>query len=84
MVRQARRASGLRLLLTDQQDGAMSTLMGIPPNNHTATTDDQTDAPEHEAEEVCLLHFQGHSKKLIPSFDAFVKGDTDAEVFVLP
>lgn len=90
VVRQAKRASGLRLFLRDynnnnQQDGAPPTLMGIrPATNETA--------PASEPEEVCMLHFQGpKSKELIVPFEAFLEdggaggGDKKKEeFFVLP
>lgn len=88
VVRQAKRASGLRLFLRDynsKQDVAPPTLMGIrPAANGTATA--------AEPEEVCLLHFQGpKSKELIVPFEAFMEGGSaggsgkkEEEFFVLP
>jgi hypothetical protein len=116
VVRQARKASGVRLFLRHNDDGGgnngndgggssssnnnnnnngtMPTLMGIRPplpstNQTTAATG------EEEAQEVCMIHFQGPgSKKLIFPFELFLEGgsgnagkedgDGEREEFVLP
>lgn len=105
VVRQAKRASGLRLFLRPNHDNnndnttaqAMPTLMGIRPDlggggngsNNETEMDDMAAVPD--AEEVCMLHFQGpKSKQLIVAFEAFLEGAAtdekkeDEEDFVLP
>lgn len=96
-MRQAKRASGLRLFLrpNEHDDGnnnqtGMPTLMGIRPGggDETATGTEMDEGPG-TAEEVCMLHFQGpKSKELIVPFEAFLEGGTgakkEADEFVLP
>ena len=86
VVRQAKRASGLRLFLRSDDkhsDGTLPTLMGIRPvdrsinSNSSSSSSDYTVAvaSAQEPEEVCMLHFQGpKSKQLIKPFNAFLEG----------
>lgn len=74
MVRQLKRASGVRLFLHRDGDGKKEapTLMGIRPSD---TNSSSNDTAAREPEEVCMLHFQGpKSKQLIMPFDAFLEG----------
>lgn len=93
VVRQAKRASGLRLFLrpNDHDDGnndnnsqaAMPTLMGIRPGgggDETATATEMEEGTGTAAAEVCMLHFQGpKSKELIVPFEAFLEGGAGAK-----
>ena len=94
VVRQAKRAPGLRLFLrpNDHDDNnndnnkqtVMPTLMGIRPGgggNETATaTEMEQGTGTAAAEEVCMLHFQGpKSKELIVHFEAFLEGGAGAK-----
>jgi hypothetical protein len=92
-----RGASGMRLFLRDgnehgddnrkksERNGTtMPTLMGIRPSSSTNQTTITTTTKGEEAQEVCMLHFQGDSKKLIMPFDSFMEGTNGEKEFVLP
>lgn len=74
MLRMAGQSHGFRF--ERDQGGEVVGVGGVPDGGSRNGTEENSAGP------LCLVHFQGDSKQLIPGFSSFLNGET--QEFILP